>query len=163
MFLISCISLERVFSSEPAQASPWWHIALGMRRRLPLWRGSWLSPISSLRLRPLCSSQSPVSRSRGRRVTRFGRSGSSGRSSSISLQVAFWPAVVWMQIEMRNIASKAIAAGEPLTRRYHRLFWTWFYFGFPAFAAVLGIICLMITQPAWDSTKPRRSERCGLA
>jgi uncharacterized membrane protein len=60
---------------------------------------------------------------------------------------AFWLPVVWMQIEMRNIATKAAATGEPLPVRYHKLFWTWFYFGFPAFAAVLGIIWLMITRP----------------
>ncbi|CCM78485.1 DUF2269 family protein [Rhizobium mesoamericanum] len=59
----------------------------------------------------------------------------------------FWLPVVWMQMEMRNIASKAAATGQPLPARYHRLFWTWFYFGFPAFAAVLGIIWLMITRP----------------
>ncbi|MBY5406293.1 DUF2269 domain-containing protein [Rhizobium sp. WSM1274] len=60
---------------------------------------------------------------------------------------AFWLPVVWMQMEMRNIATEAAAKGEPLPARYHRLFWTWFYFGFPAFAAVLGIIWLMITRP----------------
>ncbi|MBY5337183.1 DUF2269 family protein [Rhizobium leguminosarum] len=60
---------------------------------------------------------------------------------------AFWLPVVWMQMEMRNIATEAAAKGEPLPTQYHRLFWTWFYFGFPAFAAVLGIIWLMITRP----------------
>jgi len=30
---------------------------------------------------------------------------------------------------------------------YHRLFWMWFAFGFPAFAAVLGIFWLMIARP----------------
>ncbi|MBY3036330.1 MULTISPECIES: DUF2269 family protein [Rhizobium] len=60
---------------------------------------------------------------------------------------AFWLPVVWMQMEMRNIAAEAAANGRPLPKRYHRLFWTWFYFGFPAFAAVLGIIWLMITRP----------------
>ncbi|MBY3447563.1 MULTISPECIES: DUF2269 family protein [Rhizobium] len=60
---------------------------------------------------------------------------------------AFWLPVVWMQMEMRNIATEAAANGKPLPARYHRLFWTWFYFGFPAFAAVLAIIWLMITRP----------------
>ncbi|MBY3122257.1 DUF2269 domain-containing protein [Rhizobium leguminosarum] len=60
---------------------------------------------------------------------------------------AFWLPVVWMQMEMRNIAMEAAANGKPLPARYHRLFWTWFYFGFPAFAAVLAIIWLMITRP----------------
>ncbi|MER8371030.1 DUF2269 family protein, partial [Mesorhizobium sp. M1378] len=31
-----------------------------------------------------------------------------------------------------------------------RLFWLWFAFGFPAFAAVLGIFWLMIVRPAID-------------
>ncbi|MBY5591726.1 DUF2269 domain-containing protein [Rhizobium leguminosarum] len=60
---------------------------------------------------------------------------------------AFWLPVVWMQMEMRNIAMEAAANGKPLPARYHRLFWTWFYLGFPAFAAVLAIIWLMITRP----------------
>jgi uncharacterized membrane protein len=37
---------------------------------------------------------------------------------------------------------------EPLPRAYHRLFRTWFAFGFPAFAAVLAIFWLMISRPA---------------
>ena len=39
------------------------------------------------------------------------------------------------------------AEGTPLPRRYHKLFWTWFAFGFPAFAAVLGIFWLMLQRP----------------
>ncbi|MBN1239399.1 MAG: DUF2269 domain-containing protein, partial [Gammaproteobacteria bacterium] len=52
---------------------------------------------------------------------------------------AFWMPVVWMQMRMRDLAREAVRDGRPLPRRYHRLFWTWFAFGFPAFAAVLGI------------------------
>lgn len=62
----------------------------------------------------------------------------------------FWLPVVWMQMEMRKLASQAAAAGAPLPARYHRLFWLWFAFGFPAFAAVLGIFWLMIARPAID-------------
>jgi uncharacterized membrane protein len=61
---------------------------------------------------------------------------------------AFWLPVVWMQIEMRNLASAAEAGGAPLPLRYHRLFRLWFAFGFPAFAAVLAIVWLMIARPA---------------
>jgi uncharacterized membrane protein len=60
----------------------------------------------------------------------------------------FWLPVVWMQIRMRDLAAAAAAAGEPLPRAYHRLFWTWFAFGFPAFGAVLAIFWLMTTRPA---------------
>jgi uncharacterized membrane protein len=61
---------------------------------------------------------------------------------------AFWLPVVWMQSRMRDLAQVAAAAGEPLPAEYHRLFRTWFAFGFPAFAAVMGILWLMITRPS---------------
>lgn len=48
---------------------------------------------------------------------------------------------------MRDLALEAVAAGEPLPHLYHRLFWLWFAFGFPAFGAVLAIFWLMITRP----------------
>ena len=70
---------------------------------------------------------------------------------SIALYIvtgAFWLPVVWMQMEMRNLASEAAKTGSPLPARYIRLFWLWFAFGFPAFAAVLGIFWLMIARPA---------------
>jgi len=60
---------------------------------------------------------------------------------------AFWLPVVWMQLRMRTLAATALRAGEPLPPVYHRLFRTWFAFGFPAFGAVLGIFWLMIARP----------------
>jgi len=60
---------------------------------------------------------------------------------------AFWLPVVWMQMEMRKLAEAAVQSGKPLPPRYHSLFRTWFAFGFPAFAAVLGIFWLMIARP----------------
>ncbi|MDQ7777245.1 MAG: DUF2269 family protein [Paracoccus aminovorans] len=39
------------------------------------------------------------------------------------------------------------ARGGALPPRYFRLFRTWFVFGFPAFAAVLSILWLMIARP----------------
>jgi uncharacterized membrane protein len=60
---------------------------------------------------------------------------------------AFWLPVVWMQARMRNLATAAAAAREPLPAAYHRLFRWWFAFGFPAFAAVLIIFWLMIARP----------------
>jgi uncharacterized membrane protein len=70
---------------------------------------------------------------------------------SIALYIltgAFWLPVVWMQMRMRDLARHAVATGAPLPRFYHRLFWTWFVFGFPAFAAVAAIFWLMIARPA---------------
>jgi uncharacterized membrane protein len=60
---------------------------------------------------------------------------------------AFWLPVVWMQMRMRDLATAAGRAAEPLPRAYYRLFWTWIAFGFPAFAAVLAIFWLMIARP----------------
>jgi uncharacterized membrane protein len=60
---------------------------------------------------------------------------------------AFWVPVVWMQMRLRDLADAAAARGEALPQRYHRLFRTWFAFGFPAFAAVLAIFWLMIARP----------------
>jgi uncharacterized membrane protein len=61
----------------------------------------------------------------------------------------FWLPVVWMQMRMRDLAEAAASKGLPLPPAYHRLFWAWCAFGFPAFAAVLGILWLMITRPAF--------------
>jgi uncharacterized membrane protein len=61
---------------------------------------------------------------------------------------AFWLPVVWMQIRMRDLAAAAVEAGTVLPSEYHRWFRIWFAFGFPAFAAVLGIFWLMSAKPA---------------
>ncbi len=63
---------------------------------------------------------------------------------------AFWIPVVFMQIRMRDLAEAAVRAGTALPRRYHRLFWTWFACGFPAFAAVLAILWLMTSRPIFS-------------
>lgn len=61
----------------------------------------------------------------------------------------FWLPVVWMQVRMRDLAIAARDGGTPLPARYHRLYRWWFAFGFPAFAAVLAIIWLMLTRPSF--------------
>lgn len=60
----------------------------------------------------------------------------------------FWLPVVWIQIQLRNLARQSVSEGTPLPERYHRLFRIWFACGFPAFAAVLLIIALMLYRPA---------------
>jgi uncharacterized membrane protein len=60
---------------------------------------------------------------------------------------AFWLPVVFMQMRMRDLAMISVRHGVPLSSAYHHLFWWWFAFGFPAFAAVLAIFWLMITRP----------------
>jgi uncharacterized membrane protein len=54
-----------------------------------------------------------------------------------------------MQIRLRDLAAAAARDGKPLPQIYHRLFWWWFAFGFPAFGAVLAIFWLMIAKPSW--------------
>ncbi len=60
---------------------------------------------------------------------------------------AFWLPVVWMQMRLRDLAQAAADKGTALPRAYHRLFWWWFAFGFPAFGAVMAIFWLMIAKP----------------
>ncbi|HEX2215322.1 MAG TPA: DUF2269 domain-containing protein [Xanthobacteraceae bacterium] len=60
---------------------------------------------------------------------------------------AFWLPVVFFQMRMRDLATAAADTGAPLPPAYHRLFWTWFAFGFPAFSAVAAIFWLMIARP----------------
>jgi uncharacterized membrane protein len=62
---------------------------------------------------------------------------------------AFWLPVVWMQIRMRDLARAAAASGELLPATYHRLWRAWCACGFPAFAAVIGIVWLMVAKPAF--------------
>jgi len=61
---------------------------------------------------------------------------------------AFWIPVVWMQGRMRDLARAAADAGQPLPAAYERLYRLWFAFGFPAFAAVIGTVWLMVAKPS---------------
>lgn len=69
---------------------------------------------------------------------------------SLSLYVViglFWLPVVWIQIQLRNMARLSAVDGTPLPERYHRLHRVWLACGFPAFAAVLIIVWLMLYRP----------------
>ena len=59
----------------------------------------------------------------------------------------FWLPVVWIQIRIRNLARQAAIENTPLPAEEKRLFRIWFACGFPAFAAVLAILWLMVTRP----------------
>jgi uncharacterized membrane protein len=59
----------------------------------------------------------------------------------------FWVPVIFMQIEMRNLAGIAEKAGEVLPPRYFALFRRWFWFGIPGFGSVVTILWLMIAKP----------------
>jgi uncharacterized membrane protein len=59
----------------------------------------------------------------------------------------FWVPVVFMQIEMRDLARKAADQRTALPPRYFVLFHRWFAFGFPGFGATMLILWLMIAKP----------------
>ena len=59
----------------------------------------------------------------------------------------FWIPVIFMQIEMRDLARAAAAQRAPLPPRYFALFRRWFVFGIPGFASVMMILWLMIAKP----------------
>lgn len=70
-------------------------------------------------------------------------------SGSIGLYLltgCFWLPVVWLQMRMRDLAQAAARQGAPLPDLYHRYYRLWFACGFPAFAAVLGIVWLMVAK-----------------
>lgn len=60
---------------------------------------------------------------------------------------ACWIPVVIIQRRMRDIAARCAREGAPLDREYARLARTWFILGWPAFAALLVAIGLMIARP----------------
>ena len=59
----------------------------------------------------------------------------------------FWIPVVFMQIEMRDLARKAAEQCVALPERHFVLFSRWFAFGFPGFCATMAILWLMIAKP----------------
>jgi uncharacterized membrane protein len=60
---------------------------------------------------------------------------------------AFWVPVVFMQIEMRDLARAAAEKADLLPPRYFALFRRWFLFGIPGFSSVMAILWLMIAKP----------------
>jgi uncharacterized membrane protein len=59
----------------------------------------------------------------------------------------FWVPVIFMQIEMRNLARVAAEKSQPLPPRYFALFRRWFVSGIPGFGSVMMILYLMIAKP----------------
>jgi uncharacterized membrane protein len=58
-----------------------------------------------------------------------------------------WLPVVWLQIQMRNLAIAAAKAGTALPQQYYRYYRWWFGLGWPAFGGVLLVFWLMVTKP----------------
>ena len=59
----------------------------------------------------------------------------------------FWVPVIFMQIEMRDLARVAAENNQKLPQRYRALFHRWFLFGIPGFGSVMAILWLMIAKP----------------
>jgi uncharacterized membrane protein len=59
----------------------------------------------------------------------------------------FWVPVIFMQIEMRDLARVAAAENQPLPPRYFALSRRWMLFGIPGFGSVMTIVWLMIAKP----------------
>lgn len=71
-------------------------------------------------------------------------------ATSLALYVVaglFWVPVVFMQIEMRDLARLAVEKSQPLPPRYFALFRRWLVFGIPGFGSVMIILYLMIAKP----------------
>ncbi|MEP6938550.1 MAG: DUF2269 domain-containing protein [Rudaea sp.] len=61
---------------------------------------------------------------------------------------ACWLPVVWLQLRVRDLASRAAASGMPLPPAYFRAMRIWFALGWPAFGAVIAVFWLMVAKPA---------------
>lgn len=59
-----------------------------------------------------------------------------------------WLPVIWLQLQLRNIAEAAARQSGPLPEIYFRYFRYWFWLGWPAFGSVLAILWLMTAKPA---------------
>ena len=71
-------------------------------------------------------------------------------ATSLGLYVVaglFWVPVIFMQMEMRNLARVAAEKDQPLPPRYFALFRRWVWFGIPGFGSVMTILYLMIAKP----------------
>ncbi|MEY4463893.1 MAG: hypothetical protein RLZZ81_864 [Pseudomonadota bacterium] len=58
-----------------------------------------------------------------------------------------WLPVVWIQIQLRNMALEALKQRTPLPEKYYKLFKLWFYLGWPAFISLIIIFFLMVFKP----------------
>jgi len=58
-----------------------------------------------------------------------------------------WCIVVYLQIQLRNLARVALNNQQPLPPLYHRYFRYWFLLGWPAFMSLLIVFYLMTNKP----------------
>lgn len=62
------------------------------------------------------------------------------------ITVLCWLPVVWIQARLRDLARVAVRDGAALPARFWRLFRIWVALGFPACAAVVAILWLMLAK-----------------
>jgi len=67
-----------------------------------------------------------------------------------ALAAACWIPVVIIQIRVRDMATLAALRGAPLPARYRTLMTWWFWLGWPAFLALVGIFWLMVAKPSFE-------------
>lgn len=60
---------------------------------------------------------------------------------------ACWLPVVWLQIQMRRMAEKALRHGDVLPARYWQYARWWEALGYPAFTAMVVVYFLMVAKP----------------
>ncbi|MEE9327830.1 MAG: DUF2269 domain-containing protein [Cocleimonas sp.] len=58
-----------------------------------------------------------------------------------------WLPVVWMQIQMRNMANIAVKNQTELPELYWKYTRRWFWLGVPAFIAMVLVVLLMVLKP----------------
>jgi uncharacterized membrane protein len=64
------------------------------------------------------------------------------------LALACWLPVVWIQMQLRDLAQAAARDNTALPPRFWTLFRTWVVLGVPAFFAFVAIFYLMVAKPA---------------
>jgi len=57
---------------------------------------------------------------------------------------ACWLPVVWLQIQMRQMAETAVRQHTPLPPLYHHYARIWFWLGVPAFISMVAVVALMV-------------------
>jgi uncharacterized membrane protein len=60
-----------------------------------------------------------------------------------------WFRVVYLQIVVAGLARRCAAAGAKLPPEYYRAMRQWFWLGWPAFLALVGVFWLMVAKPGF--------------
>ena len=58
-----------------------------------------------------------------------------------------WLPVVYLQIRMRRLSTKALTQSKTLNKHYYKLVHRWFWLGVPAFVSLIFVFYLMAVKP----------------